>query len=257
MDELEGTVNETKVDSNLAVICAIEILDCLLNKYKGIISSLRSSGISLRLMIVKEDFYYGLIGSSSSFRPAIYGSKLKNSIELLVRVNEFICKDLENFTEIPAVVASDIYNELHQDLQILCLPYEISVKDLFYKIYSFCSNTDVQTELEEFAQLNLEFSTKRILELKEQTAAIVTEDIEMVVDYLYSTNLIAQHANASLKSLTKLAFNYLLESQFTSTLDILEEVLEIMMEEGGFDLDFSIKMKQLKEKVQQISSGGL
>lgn len=152
-------------------------------------------------------------------------------------------------------MASDIYNELHPDLQILCLPYEISVKDLYYKIYSFCSTTDMQSEFEEFKKMSIEFSNKRILELKEETTAFIAEDIEMVVDYIYSTNCIAQHANASLKSLTKLAFNYLLESQFTNTLDILEEILEMMMESSGFDFDFSIKMKQLKEKVQQISSG--
>lgn len=143
---------------------------------------------------------------------------------------------------------------MHQDLQILCLPYEINVKDLYYKLYSY-SNTseDIQTEAQEDTHLSEEFCIDKLSKLAELTETLLNDEFELLVDYLYSTNSIVLHANASLKSLTKLAFNYLLESDFSRTLDILDEILDIMMEGSRYDRDFYTKMKQLKDKVQQIS----
>lgn len=161
---------------------------------------------------------------------------------------------MENFSETPVIITSGVYRELHADLQILCYPYDISNSDILYKLY-FCSvNKDEKgTEAEEEFVISDEFSTEKIIELKEQTKIIAESDFDMLIDLLYLNNDVAQQADQTLKSLTKLVFNYIIENQLTKVLDVLEDIFTIMSEKESYDKDFYLKMKQLKDKVQQLT----
>lgn len=89
--------------------------------------------------------------------------------------------------------------------------------------------------------------------MKEQTIQVANNQFEFLIDLLYSNQDIAYHINTTLKSLTKLAFSNYLSSNYKKVLLILEDILKLILSDDVYDRDYLIKMKQFKERVQQIS----
>lgn len=69
------------IDSNLALLCCIELASTLLLKFKKLISKLRNYGIIINFFVFQDNFIYGYVGTPYTYISQNMVSKTKKQVE--------------------------------------------------------------------------------------------------------------------------------------------------------------------------------
>ena len=155
------------------------------------------------------------------------------------------------FTTTSLIISSSIYDNLHRDLLIFCYPFDIFKRDLFYKLYSESSFLDQQPEENEEYVYQREFNINRVSSMKNQISEILKYNFEILIELLYSTLHVAKNVNGTIKSLTKLAFHYLIINKYRKVNDILTDMLRELIKQEGYDQVFYMRMRFLKLQISK------
>lgn len=99
--------------------------------------------------------------------------------------------------------------------------------------------------------LTQDYNIQNIGKKKEKNKALLYSSFDTILDNIYLTNYIADNINTSIKSLTKLAFHYILLNDNKNAIEILDDICILLNEENSIDRDYLHKVKQFKEKAQQ------
>ena len=77
LNEVENN-GSIKLDSNLAVLCCIELMTNLITKFSSTINKLYNWGVRINFFVVEDIFQYGYVGSDfSKINPMIYSKNIK------------------------------------------------------------------------------------------------------------------------------------------------------------------------------------
>ncbi len=224
---------------------AIEFMSDLVLKFKKLNEDLKKENIKINMSLLSGTFQYGYIGTSQRINQVLINKEINI-------IDKYLSK--EYLSEVSLLISQEAYKNLHPDLQILCFPYEI-LEDIYYKVYCpevydpdivFENSLHVEEEI-----YSSEFNLERIGKFREKIKNTIRIDFELLLDNIYSTNHITQNANPSLKTLTKLAFHYLLTKDYKNVHEILDDICSVITSEKGVDRDYLFKIKQYKEKAQQ------
>lgn len=85
--------------------------------------------------------------------------------------------------------------------------------------------------------------------MKSQITEILKYNFEILIELLFSTLHVAKNVNGTIKSLTKLAFHYLIINKYRKVNDILTDMLKELIKQEGFDQIFYLRMRFLKEQI--------
>ena len=144
----------------------------------------------------------------------------------------------------------DVYNSLHPELQFLCLPFDYTDNKIIYKLYT-CDkgvSTVVDSEEEIF---NNDFNLLRVILMREQTIDIINLDCELLIELLNSTEHVCKNISSTLKSLMKLAFNYLFLNDYNKVIQILEDILSLFSKNDIHDSVYKNKIKHMDDIIKQ------
>ena len=228
---------------NMALLFATEFLSSLLINFSSFYSEIKELGVKFNLGIVTGEFIYGFLGSNK-----ISQFYYNRNVEILSKIIE-----KEKFTEPAIILDTDVYNKLHLDLQVLCFPYDITDENIFYKVY--CPELQIEVKSNNIDNENKlfdeEFNLNAMYKMKQKIKTTIFIDLEVLLDNYYNSNHIPININSTIKSLTKLAFHFILIKKYDKVFEILKDICVLLEEEETLDKDYYFKIKQLKDQIQQ------
>ncbi len=131
----------------------------------------------------------------------------------------------------------------------MCLPFDYVKKNLIYKLFT----TDLGVNRLEYSEAETyenEFNLIRVISMKEQTQEIINLDFELLIELLNSTDHVCQNVSSTVKSLMKLAFNYLFKNNYNKVIEIIRDVIGIFNRNGFYDTVYALKIKLIESKIK-------
>ena len=153
-------------------------------------------------------------------------------------------------------ISESVFNNLHQELQAFCLPFDYRNKNIIYKLYT----TDVSIETVEQPEeeiLDDEFSLFRVITMKDQTNDLLQINFEFLIELLNSTNHVCINISSTVRTLAKLAFNFIFLNDYKKASMIIEDTIKLFDRNDPHDSVYLSKLKlinkKLQEKIKKIS----
>lgn len=235
--------DEINIESNLAFLSAIEIQSSLKMRYIELVEYLFRKGIIFDFYIYHDTNIYGYIGAEGNITQNIFGFKNLNKIK-----NTDTCYD-GTVNYLGVYLTNDVFEDLHFELQNLCLPFNIYDEIIYYKLFSNNMLYGIEADDEYAQQFKEEFSLPRVYLIRNHVKELSKVSFDILLQMLVSTNHIAQNLNLTVKSLSKLSFHYILQNNLKKAYEVILDTLTLMKKEKVIDEFYISNMLRIRDEI--------